>query len=472
MIRRLVILCVLVVAAPAWAQQIFPPVTRDDRIMIVAPHPDDEVLGAGGLIQQAVAVGADVRVVYLTYGDHNQVAFKLYHGKLWLRAKQYLAYGEERRREATAATGMLGLPAEHLTFLGYPDWWTLRIWRDCWGTNQVLRSDATQATAVPYKDAFHYGNPYRGESIESDFVELIRKYRPTRLFVTHPADSNRDHRAAANFVRLAVLDVAREGCAPEIYYYIIHFGRWSRPFHYHPDLELEPPRQLLDDSDWMSLPLTPAQTAAKRNAILANASQMVIGEYFFLSLARANELFASIPVQIIPRVPADWALNWREAVRNKSIPVPPMPAEYHDGQAGMVTESLALEQTEFLLQGYDLIAQITLKNRLGKRTGVNLYLFGYDGGANFGSLPKLHVNISAFGRLAVFVNGQRVPNRGVHVESVASRFFVRVPLQLLGPVSPEYLFTATGAHLGEISTDDSAWQLFALTPEETTEWKP
>src|SRR5882672_8676152 len=34
----------------------FPPLTGADRIVVVAPHPDDDVLGAGGLIQQALAV--------------------------------------------------------------------------------------------------------------------------------------------------------------------------------------------------------------------------------------------------------------------------------------------------------------------------------------------------------------------------------------------------------------------------------
>jgi LmbE family N-acetylglucosaminyl deacetylase len=468
---RAVVICLLAVL-PASAQQTFAPISRDDRLIIVAPHPDDEILGTGGLIQQALAAGADVRVVYLTNGDHNQVAFKLYHGKFWLRPKQYLAYGEERRREAIKATGLLGLPADHLTFLGYPDWWTLRIWRDGWNTNQALRSDATRATSVPYPDAFHFGKPYRGQSIQSDLAELFRKYRPTRVLVTHPADSNRDHRAAANFVRLAALDVTGEGCVPEISYYLVHFGHWSRPFHYHPELELEPPRALLDDGEWTSVRLTAAETDAKYRALKANASQMVIGEYFLVSLVRANELFAAIPLEIVPRLPADWPVNWREAVRNKSIPVPATPTEQLDGRAPAGPESLELEQTEFLLQGDDLIAQITLKNRLGKRSGVHLFLYGHNCGGDFGQSPKLDVNINPFGHLFVYVDGKRVSAHGVRVESVANRFFVRVPLRLLGTPPPDYLFTATGAHLGEIAVDETAWQLFALMPEEMAESQP
>src|SRR5882757_725225 len=81
--RGAVILWLMTTAiAPVFGQKVFPPITADDRIVVVAPHPDDEVLGAGGLIQQARAVGAEVHVIYLTSGDHNQIAFKLYKFRL------------------------------------------------------------------------------------------------------------------------------------------------------------------------------------------------------------------------------------------------------------------------------------------------------------------------------------------------------------------------------------------------------
>ncbi len=59
--------------------------TSDDRVLIVAPHEDDETLATGGVIQQALAAGARVRVVYLTYGDHDQFAFIVYREKPWNR---------------------------------------------------------------------------------------------------------------------------------------------------------------------------------------------------------------------------------------------------------------------------------------------------------------------------------------------------------------------------------------------------
>ena len=55
-----------------------PTLTPSDRIIVFAPHPDDETLGCGGIIQQAVAMKLPVRIVWLTYGDNNEWAFFLY----------------------------------------------------------------------------------------------------------------------------------------------------------------------------------------------------------------------------------------------------------------------------------------------------------------------------------------------------------------------------------------------------------
>ena len=55
-----------------------PPFTRYDRILILAPHPDDETIGAAGAIQQAIKAGADVNVVCYTKGDANQLPFITY----------------------------------------------------------------------------------------------------------------------------------------------------------------------------------------------------------------------------------------------------------------------------------------------------------------------------------------------------------------------------------------------------------
>src|SRR5271157_2598742 len=43
--------------------------TRDDRLLVFSPHPDDEVLCCAGAILKANAAGAQVYVVWMTSGD-------------------------------------------------------------------------------------------------------------------------------------------------------------------------------------------------------------------------------------------------------------------------------------------------------------------------------------------------------------------------------------------------------------------
>jgi LmbE family N-acetylglucosaminyl deacetylase len=45
-----------------------------ERILVIAPHPDDEMLGAGGVLITAIERGACVRVLYLTGGKPEQQA--------------------------------------------------------------------------------------------------------------------------------------------------------------------------------------------------------------------------------------------------------------------------------------------------------------------------------------------------------------------------------------------------------------
>jgi LmbE family N-acetylglucosaminyl deacetylase len=80
--------------------------------LVLAPHPDDESLGCGGLIAQACANGRPPLVVILTDGaqshpNSNQFPRDRLRGL--------------REQEARDATAALGLPAERLVFLRYPD---------------------------------------------------------------------------------------------------------------------------------------------------------------------------------------------------------------------------------------------------------------------------------------------------------------------------------------------------------------
>ncbi|WP_395396492.1 PIG-L family deacetylase (plasmid) [Novosphingobium sp. BL-8A] len=79
--------------------------------LVLAPHPDDETLGAGGLIAALAASGCKVRTVFLTDGAGSHVA-----APGWT-AKRIAAL---RAREASAAMRTLGTPGRAMS-LGWRD---------------------------------------------------------------------------------------------------------------------------------------------------------------------------------------------------------------------------------------------------------------------------------------------------------------------------------------------------------------
>ena len=50
-------------------QAIEPLISHATRLIVFSPHPDDESLGAGGLIQRVLEAGGKVKVVFITSGD-------------------------------------------------------------------------------------------------------------------------------------------------------------------------------------------------------------------------------------------------------------------------------------------------------------------------------------------------------------------------------------------------------------------
>ncbi len=80
--------------------------------LIVAPHPDDEVLGAGGLVQMLLDAGAAVEVVAVTDGEAS------HPDSPTMRPEQLV---RQRAEEVAAAYHILGLPDGCRHRLGLPD---------------------------------------------------------------------------------------------------------------------------------------------------------------------------------------------------------------------------------------------------------------------------------------------------------------------------------------------------------------
>jgi len=266
-----------------------PSIGREDSLLVVAPHPDDECIAAGGLIQQAVAAGARVHVVYLTYGDNHELAYWALKKLPALTPAQYRSLGELRRAEAIEGTASLGLTLDDLTFLGYPDAGTLRIWETTWQPGTSRLHAATDARAVPYGDALSPGSPYNAASILQDFEAVLRASAPTVIVLPSPLDLNPDHQAGYLYATAALSDLSM---SPRRYTYIVHQRHFPIPRFYNPLTVLTPPSFVAS----LPLPLrnvrlTTGQVSLKYSSTLLYRSQTDVSYGLLASFSRQNEVF-------------------------------------------------------------------------------------------------------------------------------------------------------------------------------------
>lgn len=266
------------------------------RIMVVSPHPDDETLACGGLIQRALSRGAQVSVVVLTSGDAFPASAAAVLKRIDLSPSDYVRLGEVRRQEVTRALRVLGVAQDRIALLGYPD----RGLRDLWTANWQVpkRSRYTHCSVSPYDAPGSRRAAYCGSSLVEDLRDLIRRYSPTQIYVPHPNDDHEDHRAAGCFVVAAIEGLRRDGLLgapePELVTYLVHRGDWPVPQGLKPTRRLVPPESLWGmDTRWLALPLTKQEMARKLTAIRMHRSQIALPNErrFMLSFARTNELF-------------------------------------------------------------------------------------------------------------------------------------------------------------------------------------
>src|SRR5262249_58628494 len=74
--------------------------SRSTRLLVISPHPDDETLGAGGLIQRVVGLKGAVKVVFMTSGDGYPEGVEMEEHISHPTAQDFREYGVERQNEA------------------------------------------------------------------------------------------------------------------------------------------------------------------------------------------------------------------------------------------------------------------------------------------------------------------------------------------------------------------------------------
>lgn len=426
-----------------------------DRILVLAPHPDDEVIATGGIIQQALKQELPIRVVFYTYGDNNEWAFTVYRDHPVIMPRAMQGMGMIRHGEALKADAVLGLSPTNLTFLGYPDFGTLIIWNQHWGDRQPFRSMLTRVTAVPYTNAFRCGAPYKGEEILADLKSVIREFKPTKIFVSHPGDHNPDHRSLYLFTRVALWELEGE-LKPELVPFLVHYKKWPQPQGYHPDIPLVPPDLFKDTVQWKELELALPNVAVKHEAIRLHASQYAVSAAYLDSFIRPNELFGDF--RILPLAQAD--TNHPAAVENEreNDDVPELLTDMERGDyIGIETRSMSLE-------GDKVVLVMELSRALVREVQFSASFFGYRHDKPFGEMPKIRVNVGMTA-MNIMDQDRRLPGDSCDVSREDRKITIRVPLALLG--NPEKLFTSARTKLGEVPMDWTSWRIVEVpTPSQ------
>lgn len=126
-------------------------------LLIIAPHPDDEVIGCAGLILHSLDKGNDVYIIILTGGEAS------HNGCCEIPPQELIT---ARRELAVNINRELGIPAANLFLLDYPD------------------------GKINYS---HY---------ETDKLSrLIKNIRPDAIFIPHKGEGWSDHIQAGNIIK-------------------------------------------------------------------------------------------------------------------------------------------------------------------------------------------------------------------------------------------------------------------------------
>ncbi|WP_157218504.1 PIG-L deacetylase family protein [Flavisphingomonas formosensis] len=166
--------------------------SRIRRALVIAPHPDDEILGCGGTMAAIVAGGGEVHVVIVTRGQ--QPRFDV-------------AQAEQVYREAKRAHQHLGIAETH--FLGLP---------------------AAELDRLPHAD------------LNAAIAGVVKDVRPDTLFVPFVGDLHMDHRLV--FEAAMVAARPRGGSYPQriLAYETVSETNWSAPTlapAFHPNVFVE-----------------------------------------------------------------------------------------------------------------------------------------------------------------------------------------------------------------------------------------
>jgi LmbE family N-acetylglucosaminyl deacetylase len=263
------------------------------RLLVIAPHPDDETLGAAGLMQRVQRQKGRVSVGYLTSGDGYVDGVELETNNLKPKPSDFVDYGERRLGEALRALEALSISQRRLYVFGFPDGGLLDLLTTYWSAKDPFVSPYTRDDRPPYRESVAPGTAYSGVALERELARLIVRLSPQWIAVTGPWDIHPDHCAAFHFVvralhRLRSSD--RSFVVPRVLAYTVHRPDW--PGFAEGTSFIPPPNVSADGAVWRSLVLTAEELDGKGLALDQYTSQMDIMAVLFRAFVRPNEVFA------------------------------------------------------------------------------------------------------------------------------------------------------------------------------------
>lgn len=217
----------------------------DDRVMMIAPHPDDETLATGGVLAWLASEGIPARVLFLTDGENNPWAQRATEWRWRITRGDTDRWGARRRRESLAALACLGLSEGDARFLEFPD---QRV------TEELIRDP---------------------DGAVRRLADELEAWRPTVLLVPALHDRHPDHNATAALIQMARSRVGDGAKPAQVYEYVVHQSR----------------DRALASANYAFV-ATSREAAAKRRAILCHSSQLRLRRRFMLGFGGRPEHFA------------------------------------------------------------------------------------------------------------------------------------------------------------------------------------
>lgn len=131
------------------------------NILCFSPHPDDEILGCGGSLIKAIAMGCNVYICYLSMGENGSP----------IDSPRKLT--RIRKREVISLINFLKIPEKNIYFLNIPD-------------NEIDQHDLKNFKKI---------------------IKIVRTIKPDLVYLPHELEKSLDH-SEANKLVVRALDMS------------------------------------------------------------------------------------------------------------------------------------------------------------------------------------------------------------------------------------------------------------------------